>query len=293
MNSFDRFKRRNGIYRDAAQKEVNSHFIVKGYPSIKITAASQTENTEPIQAAVVHKDEKDEGYIYTPLNSPLSIGSVWKAKTLNMLIDREVVIIKDVNWHKYHYITCNIECGDGWYGYFIGPEKKHIDIQLQQNVVLTSQSKPLLVAGGKPLDFQDKIMIKGRVWVVDEYDNISTDGITYYSLMPSTMSKEVINEHEGKDEIYIEKNNQDQFLIVPDNESGETNDKGAYEIARGSIIDIVTEEGYFKSSNRAIKVKKHTSNMVSFEVPFGISNFTIEYKKKGAVESRSYSVVDA
>ena len=97
MNSFDRFKRRNGIYRDAAQKEVNSHFIVKGYPSIKITTASQTEGAEPIQAAVVHKDEKDEGYIYTPLNSPLSIGSVWKAKTLNMLIDREVVIIKDVN----------------------------------------------------------------------------------------------------------------------------------------------------------------------------------------------------
>lgn len=78
-----------------------------------------------------------------------------------MLVDHEVVIIKDVNWHKYHFITCNVECDD-WWGYFVGPEKNHIDLELHQNTILTSKQKPVLVAAGQPLGFEDKIMIGGR-----------------------------------------------------------------------------------------------------------------------------------
>jgi len=66
-----------------------------------------------------------------------------------------------VNWHKYHCFLCNLEV-DGLWGYFIGPEKKHIDLQLHKQVVLTSTQKPLLILAGMPLKFQDKIMIHGR-----------------------------------------------------------------------------------------------------------------------------------
>lgn len=107
MNRFERFRNRNLKHGEAAQ-EVNTHFIFKGYPSTKLqnknTAAwleeirhkiLYTENNEPlsiditpvdfateIQAAVVNQQEKDKAYIYTQLDTPLPMGSIWGAKTL-------------------------------------------------------------------------------------------------------------------------------------------------------------------------------------------------------------------
>ena len=71
MNSFERFRNRQK-QRIAATDQLNSQFIFKGYPSIKI------ENQDGMlkQAAVVNKQEKDQAYIYTQLDDPLTIGSV-------------------------------------------------------------------------------------------------------------------------------------------------------------------------------------------------------------------------
>lgn len=117
-NSFTRFQKRNGDYKKAAQSKLNTHFIFQGYPSIEIKPTNIHLDEDgnpvekPLQACVVHQDDKDAGYIYTQLSNELQVGSVWAAKNLHMLVDHEVAIIKDVNWHKYHYLSCNVECDD-------------------------------------------------------------------------------------------------------------------------------------------------------------------------------------
>lgn len=81
-NSFTRFQKRNGTYRQAAQSKLNTHFIFQGYPSIKIEEARKLKEDDEddqlaaYQAVVVNQDDKDGGYIYTQLANELPIGSV-------------------------------------------------------------------------------------------------------------------------------------------------------------------------------------------------------------------------
>ena len=286
MNSFERFQRRNGVYKEAAEKKVNTHFIFKGYPSTTITSAIDAEKT--CQAAVVHKDEQEEGYILTPSATTLEIGSVWKVKKLNLLVDHEVTIIKNVDWHKYHYLVCNLEC-NGWYGYFKGPEKSHIGLSLKKDTVLVSQQKPILVVAGQPLQFQDRIQIQGRGWIVNEYDSISTPGITYYSLMPSTVSKEVIAENEQKNQdVFVEKY-VESTLKVP--EAEKIVEDNIIEYAPNMQLSLNTEGSYFKPSVNSLKILKRSATNIVFEVPFGISEFTVDYSEKGAIKTQVYRVV--
>jgi hypothetical protein len=156
MTNFSRFQERNRK-RTVAQNKLNSGFIFKGYPSIEITGGAD----QKIQASVVNKQEKDYAYVFTQLDDNLPIGSIWAAKDLNLLITEEITIIKDVNWHKYHALLCNVQVDNHW-GYFKGPEKSFLDIVLEREVVYESPQKPVLVLPENVLGFEDKIVIKGR-----------------------------------------------------------------------------------------------------------------------------------
>lgn len=307
MNRFERFRNRNLKHGEAAQ-EVNTHFIFKGYPSTKLqnrnTAAwleeirhkiLYTENNEPlsiditpvdfateIQAAVVNQQEKDKAYIYTQLDTPLPMGSIWGAKTLCWLIAEEIITIKDVNWHKYLSYLCNIQVEDVW-GYFIGPEKRYVNIANEKDASLESLQKPVLVLPEGILGFKDKIVIKDRPWQVQEWDAISSPGLIYYSLRATTISKEVAEEHEGED-VYIEraKNETTPIITTPT----EVNNKNI--INNNIDITVSTEEGYFKY-NKKIAVKRHTATQIIFSIPFGITEVTIQTKKDGEVVSTTYS----
>ena len=307
MNRFERFRNRNLKHGEAAQ-EVNTHFIFKGYPSIKLQNRNTvawleeirhkilyTENNESlsidiapvdfateIQAAVVNQQEKDKAYIYTQLDTPLPMGSIWGAKTLYWLIAEEIITIKDVNWHKYLSYLCNIQVEDVW-GYFIGPEKRYVNIANEKDASLESLQKPVLVLPEGILGFKDKIVIKNRPWQVQEWDAISSPGLIYYSLRATTISKEVAEEHEGED-VYIErvKNETTPIITTPT----EVNNKNI--INNNIDITVSTEEGYFKY-NKKIAVKRHTATQVIFSIPFGITEVTIQTKKDGEVVSTTYS----
>ena len=296
MTNFERFQARAAAHK-AAQEKINTHFIFQGYPSIEIASGSQK-----VQAAVVNKQEKEEAFIYTQLDTPLNIGSVWQAKNLHLLITEEITIIKDVNWHKYHALLCNLDVED-LYGYFIGPEKSHLNLSLKKEVLLVSSQNPMLVLPGRPLDSQDKIMISGRAWMVDEYDAISTKGITYYSLMPTTMSKEVIFEHQGE-EYFIEKHveysqvavaepTEAKYLTDDDDRSvlGIHADDDRLMISAGQEITLDTDAGTFKCNVKSVKLTKRTSSSVTFKVPFGVEEFAVEISRSGQPVTIKYKVV--
>lgn len=265
-NSFERFRRTNQ-QRIIANKKLNSQFIIKGYPSIEITEVGGEQSSPRTQlACVVNKQEKDLAYIYTPVDAALTIGSVWSAKGLNWLIAEEIIIIKDVDWHKYQAFLCNTQIDDIW-GYFIGPEKSYVNVALKQNVVLQSQQKPLLILpSAKALAINDIIIIKDRPWLIQEKDDISTDGLVYYSLHPTTVDKDLLGEGNC---IYRPEPEKPQFETVK---------------SADQLITETTEQGYFWRSTEAIEVIKLDRNSVTFKVPFGVSSdATIKVRQNGQI----------
>ena len=283
MTSFSRFQERNKK-RTVAQNKLNTSFIFKGYPSIEIQGSAD----QKIQASVVNKQEKDYAYVFTQTQNELEIGSVWAAKNLHLLITEEITIIKDVNWHKYHALLCNVQIDNHW-GYFKGPEKSFLDVVLEKEVIWESPQKPVLVLPENVLNFRDKIVIKGRAWLIQEYDAISTPGLVYYSLKPTTISKEVAAENTDK-EIYVEKH-EEPIVNVVENPISLLSEDSIFNISPNVPITLSTEDGYFKTTNKNLKIQKRTASMVVFSIPFGISEIAVEVKEKGDIVTKTYRVV--
>lgn len=279
MSSFNNFQERNKIRANSTVRG-NSTFIIKGYNSTLIK-----NGTTQLPAAVVNEQEKDSAYIYTQLEYPLTIGSCWEAKTLHFLITNEIITIKDVEWHKYKAVLCNINFDDIW-GRFIGPEETYINTALKQNVIITSQQKPLIVLPANTLNFGDKVIIKNRPWLVQEYDNISTDGISYYSLSPTTVSKYVVEENRGKD-FYIERAQNLEESIILDNTLVSTESR-IFSVGHNIQITLSTEDGYFKYNNTNIKILSRKEKEVIFILPFGVSEVMVYTKEEGKVVSSTY-----
>ena len=283
MTSFSRFQERNKK-RTVAQNKLNTSFIFKGYPSIEIQGSAD----QKIQASVVNKQEKDYAYVFTQTQNELEIGSVWAAKKLHLLITEEITIIKDVDWHKYHALLCNVQIDNHW-GYFKGSEKSFLDVVLEKEVIWESPQKPVLVLPENILNFRDKIVIKGRAWLIQEYDAISTPGLVYYSLKPTTISKEVAAENTGKD-TYIEKH-EEPIINVVENPISLLSEANVLHISPNVPITLSTEDGYFKTTNKNLKIQKRTASIVVFSIPFGISEVAVEVKEKGDIVTKTYRVV--
>ena len=283
MTSFSRFQERNKK-RTVAQNKLNTSFIFKGYPSIEIQGSAD----QKIQASIANKQEKDYAYVFTQKQDELEIGSVWTAKNLHLLITEEITIIKDVNWHKYHALLCNVQIDNHW-GYFKGPEKSFLDVVLEKEVIWESPQKPVLVLPENVLNFRDKIVIKGRAWLIQEYDAISTPGLVYYSLKPTTISKEVAAENTGKD-TYIEKH-EEPIINVVENPISLLSEANVLHISPNVPITLSTEDGYFKTTNKNLKIQKRTASIVVFSIPFGISEVAVEVKEKGDIVTKTYRVV--
>lgn len=270
-NSFERFKQRNQ-WMSNSEKNVNADFVALGYASI--TMISDADDTVTQLAYVYNKQENDEGYIYTPYNEPIQIGSCWNAKGLHFLVDEEIIIIKDVKFRKYHALLCNIEA-DGTWWYF--KKDDYIDVSLKQDSFIKSLAKPLLVTAGKPFNYNDKVMIADRAWLIQEFDNYTHPGVTYYSVTPTTMSKDVI-ETRIENEPLIEQAEEVQY----DADS-------QYKIVPNQVYEVETENGYFRTSCNVLKVISRTSNLVKFSIPFGVDIVEIEVKQQGVIVTITYT----
>ena len=256
MALLSKIQSRQSKYKEA-NDAYNVDFVMNGYPSVKII---NEESAETMTASVVSKQESDEAYIYTAKKKPLTVGDVWCAKGLYWLISEEIVIIKEVTWHKYHAYLCNVEV-DNKHAFFYGPGKSRISVNLKQNTFLMSSQSPVLVVGGTPLEYRDKFLIKERAWSVEEYDNISTEGITYYTLAQTTISKDTKKESLSSLSPYDNiDGNQDEEL----RESGEILENQAiYSIPMTSIT--LSNFKSFDDSTKVIIVSRSKSN-ITFKI---------------------------
>ena len=147
----------------------------------------------------------------------------------------------------------------------------------------------MLVLPEHVLGFEDKIVIKGRPWLVQEYDAISTPGLVYYSLTATTVSKHIADANKDKD-VYIERKNEDTKIEILE-EPISTFRGDIVHTAANLDLTITTEGAYFKTSNANINIKKRLMNEVIFSIPFGIDEVIITTKEKGDEVTTTYRVV--
>lgn len=147
-----------------------------------------------------------------------------------------------------------------------------MSVELKQDISIHSKQKPLLILPTGSLQIQDKVIIQGRAWLVQEQDFITTPGISYYSLTSTTASK-TTEEQDSYIESYSEDYSIDQNTFTPN-----TN------------ITVPTESGYFRSDIAQIKIVSRNSSQVVFQIPFGVDQVTISTKKEGVVVQTTYRV---
>lgn len=268
MSNFNRFQEKNKIRANSINGG-NSLFIDNGYNSRIIT---NLKSNIKLHAAIVNEQEKDSAYIYTHLNEPLTIGSMWEAKSLYFLITEEIIIMKDVQWHKYLAVLCNCNF-DGIWGYFKGPEETYINIALKHNTYLTSLQKPLIILPENAISFGDKIVIKNRSFLIQEIDNISTPGIAYCSLQPTTVSN---SEKQVDKEYYIIK--KDTYKNNRTTDDVENDIKYFYP---NQVCEERLSNGYFWVDNTNIEVIERTNAKIKFSIPFGIEKVIIKTEIDG------------
>lgn len=268
MSNFNRFQEKNKIRANSINGG-NSLFIDNGYNSRIIT---NLKNNIKLHAAIVNEQEKDSAYIYTHLNEPLTIGSMWEAKSLYFLITEEIIIMKDVQWHKYLAVLCNCNF-DGIWGYFKGPEETYINIALKHNTYLTSLQKPLIILPENTISFGDKIVIKNRSFLVQEIDNISIPGIAYCSLQPTTVSN---SEKQVDKEYYIIKND----TYRNNHKADDVNNNIKY-FYPNQVCEERLSNGYFWVDNTNIEIIERTSAKIKFSIPFGIEKVIIKTEIDG------------
>ena len=281
---FSRFREANKAIQ-TTDRDINNSFVFKSYQSTKIT---NNNSGQVLTAAVVNQQEKDKAYIFTNKTDELQIGSIWSVKEgkLNFLISEEVQIIKEVDWRKYIAWLCNAQFDNGLWGYFIGPEKTFVDLEIKKEAILNSKQHPVLMLpnqGGVSLEYEDKIVIKGRPWLVQEYDNISTPGITYYSLVSTTLGSSYFNEHVG--DTFIVKKEEVKIPVVQE----PTMSGGVKIVSADTEITVSTQDGFIQFSNDAAQIVERSSRQIIFKIPFGLTDkIEVSTKRGGAIITNTY-----
>lgn len=273
MNSFERFKNKQRR-RDSANEHYNAQFIFNAYNSTTI----RNDEVE-VQAAVVSKQEKDQGYIYTHYNDTLEVGSIWEVNTLHWLIVEEIISIKDTDYHKYFALLCNVDLGITW-GYF----KSRLGIRNEQDTALESTQEPQITLPAHFLDYQDKIVLDGRAWIVQEWDSISKPGITFYSLQASTVSKDEAQDRNSYivDVVRVDPEVTTEEIDITDTAKG---------IGHNVPVTLTTEGGYLKYIGN-LKIMKRTAQEITFALPFGVDEVEVSVKENGEVVTYHYYGVD-
>lgn len=266
---FDRFRNKN-LNRIVSETKMNKQFILNGYPSVEIKFLDG--HTQMV--SLVNKQEKDYAYVYSDYHQPLQIGDIFTSKGLTFLITDNIVIMKNVGFHKYTAVICNADLGNGEWGYFKGPAKSYINVSLTEDMTELSQQKPILIARQGLFKVNDIIWIKDRPWLIIECDNISSPVIGYYSLKATTASK--------KD---------DNPIIKIDNIPVLQSFSSDFEVKPLEILDLNTEDGYYKCSKNMPNLNI-SLNKISFTIPFGIEEFEVSFKENGEVKTRNYKVVE-
>ena len=265
MTNYDAF-RNHRLADQQASNKIAGKFIKEGNLATTITYGGSSLDAA---LAYVNQEETDKVYVYLDKPQTLNVGGTFIWSDWHFLIVDEFKIVKEVVYNKYLAYECNFSVNNVW-GWFRGPMKTYINTQIQDDVVITSQAKPMAILPNGTLTIGQKFMIGDRPWIVIESDDTSTTGLSYYSLeatvLPQPNTPEIPAEEEE------EEGENPNIVVHPLDE-----------------VVVTTQDGYF-TCDKPIKIIR-TLTEVRFTVPFGYQFITVERKNNDVVETIVYEVV--
>lgn len=259
MSSITNFKTLQ-VAEQKAEDKIAANFLIKGDLATTIKV-----NGKDMQVALSYqnKEEFDRVYTYTAQSDTLTIGTNYEWEGRTYLVTDQDKLVKNVLYNKYLALECNFQI-NGFWGWFKKPN--YMNTQIKEDTTIISLAKPIAILPSNSLKTGDKLNINGRPWLIIEYDDFSTLGITYYSLEATTEAKTVST---------ISAPTIDPNLII---------------VHGLDVIQLTTEDGYFTTDDTRLKVKR-TLTTVQFTVPFGVSDFSVEVKEAGVIVNKKYRVV--
>lgn len=245
-----------------------------------------------IKSALVFdsKEGPDEVIVYSLLSDDLLKADYFVFDNVNYLVYENIKLTdKDVNYKKQKAVECNVSFTHNnvnYIAYFTTRVRNTTDVPvLSGKEVLQPNEKPLIILPtSNALDIGENVVIGGKPWKINGYDNITNQSITY---------------------LYLERGYEPTVGAIPEKEESITIienealvDQGAAQVGPESTISLrpmveytFTTEGAYFSSTPRVEVISRSLSQVKFKVPYGIEEVTISTKSSGLIEETTYKVV--
>ena len=256
MSSFDLFRIKMHNSENCSMN-YESNFILEGTSSVIIHVMRLNADK---QAALILTDKEgpDTSLVYTykdrNIENELLKADYFTWKNNTYFVYEDVDLIRDTNFKKQKAYQCNVsfKVGNNYYcGYYISSLSKYVDTNLQSNLNITDNDKPILILPEYNwLEVGLKIVIKGKPYKIIDFDIITNEKIAYISLDRDFISKQ-------EDEVAID----EEFSM------GDV-------FKAGVEIELPIQYGYFKTIP-SVEIVSKTANTVKFIIPYGISTIDI------------------
>lgn len=147
-------------------------------------------------------------------------------------------------------------------------------MKLKENTFLLSSNEPVLVCGdNRALSINDTFLIKNQAWRVQEYDNLSQENVTYYTLARSTISKDTKVEKPAQTILPFENISGDQDADLK--AEGELPLDSPVYYQPGEKFTLSGGQSYTVSDKAAIKLVSRTANSFTFMLQPNVEKVTI------------------
>lgn len=233
-----------------------SAFIIEGTSAVTIYSLRLQAHK---QAAIIITDKEgpDTSLVYTfkerAKEHELLKGDyyIWNDNTF--LVYEDVQVVLNTKYKKQKSYQCNVEVqyeNCTCCGYFVSSLAKYVDTNLQGNLNITDNDKPILILPHFDwVKIGAQIKIKNKPYKIIEFDSFTNSGIAYCSL------------------------DRDFISVQPDIEVPVVDNI----LIAGIEQELDIKFGYFNSSCK-VEIIEKTYDKIRFIIPYGVNEITITTK---------------
>jgi hypothetical protein len=276
-----------GTFRNRTEVNTNvtirqaSEFIEKSASSVDAFRESTGTN---IKAVIIseQKEGGNETILFTYAFENVVVGEFITYRKKTYLVYGQYEIIFSNEFKKHKLIECNVELKFGdqvQKGYYISSLRKYNnmnDLTVTSIPYEFSSQKPIIITKQNTnIKFNTRFIITDEVFVVNEIDKISNQGLYYLSIEKTTAYHDIDDLVNKVTEVVPPK----QVEVL------------AGDITAGDNVTLQTNFGYAVFSADVDVVSKSATSII-FEAPIGVSQLTVLTKNtQGDIITTNYRIV--
>lgn len=267
-NAYDRFRRLHSVKNGCLKRKTS--FFIENHESSTTITVDRTEEQLPAVLVMNDYDGPDTASVFVYSKEDLKSGDyfVWNEE-VHFFVLEQVHVIKDVDYHKFKALECNVLVNGTIWAYFKGNMTSFKNTTLKGSSYEEVTSQPVVIAPiNDEMILNGYIIINEQNWRIVDADRDTINGIGYY---------------------YIEKDLNSRNL---EQELDELEDNGEAPTATtwyvGQTITLDTEQGYI-TADKNIKITKRTAKSVTFTIlESGLVH--VSTREGGNIKTRNYTV---